>query len=146
MKNTTAYKNGVKWRKQWYTDLKKMDECKSMLDGVRNAVSALTDLTENNSVLEEQAKKKRRLLKTLSPYTGSGTSTNGGVTKFKGWSGEGHMLFQSYNKMLKLEQQSGAIEVWEKAYRIIFKEEEGKKKSRSEREKIDMDLSIVWEL
>ena len=79
-------------------------------------MSALTDLTENNSVLEEQAKKKRRLLKTLSPYTGSGTSTDGGVTKFKGWSGEGHMLFQDYNKMLKIEQEVGVIEVLWKSH------------------------------
>ena len=143
--NTTVYKNAVKLKKKWYAELKKLDSCQEMMDGVRNAETALTDLSENINIPEEQATKKRKLLKTLSPFTGSKTA-DGDNPKYKGWSDEGHNLYQHHCRMLQTEKESGAIAVWEKAYRKIFMEMEGKKKTKIDRERVEVDLDLVWEL
>ena len=116
-----------------------------MMDDVQNAETALTDLLENINIPEEPAKKKRKLLKTLSPFTGSKTA-DGGTPKYKGWSDEGHNLYQHYCRMLQTGKESGAIAVWEKAYRKIFMEMEGKKKTKIDQEGMEVDLDLVWEL
>ena len=70
-----------------------------------------------------------------------------GERKFKGWSDNGHKAFEQSIMDIKNDVQSGLYDIWEKAYREVYVDQQETKKSEEEPAKrYQVNKSVVWEL
>jgi hypothetical protein len=88
----------------------------------RDDSDSTSDEDTTTKARSERARKKRKLMRDLKMYTGSGTKdSNQESEKFKGWLDKGKEFMVTMTKEIKEDIESGLHGQWEKMYRKICK-------------------------
>lgn len=99
---------------------------------------------ENRAAAKEMTKKKRKCMRELKIYTGSGAKkSRRDSDKFKGWSEEGKMFMVKMTKAIKDDVESGVHGEWEKMYRKISAAVYTSDDPEEESESAEVDYSVL---
>ena len=100
---------------------------------------------EDQFILKERAKKKRKLARELRKYTGVPSDK---VIKCKGWSNEGLVAFENYVKEIKVDVEEDKYNTWETGYREVMERLGIKKKQINgplPEARYEPNLNVCWE-